>query len=186
VKIVVRLFFLVFGLAFKIYKRFIMILSRMRFNKCGKNVIFDPFSNFSYKNISIGDDVYIGPDAKFLTALSTIKIGNKVMFGPEVMLIGGNHNTSVIGSYMFDIKTKKPEDDLPIVIEEDVWVGARVTILKGVKISKGCIIAAGSIVNKTTEPYGIYAGAPAKRLRDRFEGDDLSCHLKILKDKKGI
>ena len=45
------------------------------------------------------------------------------MFGPNVAIIGGDHNTSEIGKYMYDIKSKLPENDLPVVIDDDVWVG---------------------------------------------------------------
>ena len=54
--------------------------------------------------------------------------------------------------------------DAPIVIEDDVWVGARCQILKGVHIGARSIIAAGSVVTKDTEPYSIYAGVPAKKI----------------------
>ena len=53
------------------------------------------------------------------------------------------------------------------VIEDDVWVGARALILPGVKIGKGSVIAAGSVVAKNVEPYSIVAGNPAKLIRSR-------------------
>ena len=55
----------------------------------------------------------------------------------------------------------------PIVIEDDVWIGARVIILKGVTIGKGSIIGAGSVVTKDVEPYSIVGGNPAKLIRKR-------------------
>jgi len=66
-----------------------------------------------------------------------------------VTILGGDHNTSVIGKAMFFVHTKRPEDDLPVVIEDDVWVGTRVTILKGVRIGRGAIVAAGAVVTRT-------------------------------------
>ena len=53
------------------------------------------------------------------------------------------------------------------MIEDDVWIGANCTILDGVRIAKGCIIGAGSVVSKSTEPFGIYAGVPARLIKKR-------------------
>ncbi len=55
----------------------------------------------------------------------------------------------------------------PIVIEEDVWVGANATITPNTKVARGCIVGAGAVLTKDTEPMGIYVGVPARRLRDR-------------------
>lgn len=155
----------------------LMHLYYYRFSKIGKRVIFDPFSDFTYHTIEMGNDVYIGPNAKFISPESVIKIGNKVMFGPEVMLLGGDHNTSILGSYMIDISEKLPENDLPIVIEDDVWVGARAIILKGVTLHTGCIIAAGALVTKDVPPYTIYGGVPARFLKNRFSENDIKIHV---------
>ena len=59
----------------------------------------------------------------------------------------------------------------PAVIGNDVWIGARVTILRGVKISDGAIVAGGSVVTKDVEPYTIVGGVPAKPIRKRFDDD---------------
>ncbi|CAG0905860.1 unnamed protein product, partial [Darwinula stevensoni] len=80
------------------------------------------------------------------------------MFGPNVTIMGGNHNTSVIGAFMYDVREKLPENDQPVIIEDDVWVGTGVIILKGVTIGKGSIIAAGSVVTKSCKPYSILGG----------------------------
>ena len=53
------------------------------------------------------------------------------------------------------------------MIEEDVWIGANVTLLKNAHISKACVIGACSVVTKKTEPYGIYVGNPAKLIKYR-------------------
>ena len=80
-----------------------------KFKYIGKNVIFNPFDSFSYNTIEIHNDVFIGKGATFTAANSGIQIKSKVMFGPNVTIMGGDHNTSVIGKYMFDIKEKKTE-----------------------------------------------------------------------------
>lgn len=163
-----------------IFNRIARYFLRSKFKKCGKNVKFDTRSRFTYQNICIGDDVYIGPNAVFSASNSELIIGSKVLFGPNVAIICGDHNTSEIGSYMFDVTEKKKENDLPVVIENDVWIGANVIILKGVIIKQGSIIAAGSIVTKSTRPYSVYKGAPASFYKSRWDDTQLEQHMKLL------
>jgi acetyltransferase-like isoleucine patch superfamily enzyme len=163
-------------LARRVANRLLQWLLRPLFRACGRNVRFDAFGYYSYSNITIGDDVFIGDGASFAAARTTITIGNKVMFGPQVMIRGGNHNTSVRGVFMFDVKEKRPEDDQPVVIEEDVWVGARAVLLKGVRIGRGAIVAAGAVVTRPVPPYAVVGGVPAKVLSFRWPVDDILQH----------
>ena len=109
-----------------------------------------------------------------MTTRAKVLIGNDVMSGPGVSIITGNHRTDVQGRTMRSIgdSEKLPENDQDVVIEDDCWLGSHVTILKGVHIATGCVIAAGAVVTKDTEPYGIYGGVPAKRLSGRFQSDE--------------
>jgi acetyltransferase-like isoleucine patch superfamily enzyme len=137
------------------------------FARCGRNVKFNPFDCFSYATIQIGDDVYIGPGAHF-RANKGLTIGDKVLFGPNVTIVGGDHNTSVVGAYMSDTRVKRPQDDLPVIIEDDVWVGACSIILKGVTIRRGAIVGAGAIVTRDVPPYALVARVPAGVIRYRW------------------
>ena len=115
--------------------RFLRYFYKYLFKSCGDNVKFSPLnSSFSYRQISIGDDVYIGPNACF-SSIKEIRIGNKVLFGPGVHIHGGNHNTSVVGRYIFDVTEKNPDDDAPVIID-DVWIGSGAIILKNVTIGR--------------------------------------------------
>ncbi len=157
-----------------------MIL-KFQFKKVGYNFKFDPFSTFSFETISVGNNVFISSNAFFQASESEIIIGNKVMFGPNVTIMGGDHNISEIGEYMFDVKNKLPENDVKVIIEDDVWVASNSIILKGVKVGKGSIIAAGSLVLNDVPEYSIVGGAPAKLLKKRFSKDDLIKHKKKIK-----
>ncbi len=159
-----------------------MLLLRSLFAKVGRNVIFFADDLFSYETIFIGNDVYIGPGAKFSASESSITIGDKVMFGPGVTIMGGDHNISVAGKYMYDVKNKKSDDDLPVVIETDCWIAANVTILKGVTIGRGSVVAAGALVTKSMPDYSIIAGVPAKVIKARFSEDELRIHKASLED----
>lgn len=165
----------------KSFDRFLMHIMKALFLKKGKGLMFFPIkSSFSYRTIEVGNDVFIGPGAYF-SSITKITIGNKVMFGPFVTIIGGDHNTSQIGKYMFDVNEKLPENDLPIIIEDDTWIGARVAILKGVTIGRGSIVAAGSVVTKDVPAYSITAGIPAKTIKMRFSEEEILAHERILK-----
>ena len=171
----------------KIIDRIIMHLVRDLFAYCGKNVIFYPTkSDFMYKNISICNDVFIGPGASFIAAISHIYIGNKVLFGPNVTIRGGNHSCHIIGKFMADYhnEDKLPTDDVPVIIEDDVWVGTGVTILKGVHVGRGAIIAAGAVVTKNVPPYSIVGGVPARVLKFRWNISDIIKHESLLYHEK--
>lgn len=169
-----------FILVRKIVKRLKMYLFKSLFKSIGSNVIFDPNDDFSYETISIGSDVFIGSGAILAASESSITLGNKIMFGPNVTIMGGDHNISEVGEYMFDVKNKLYENDLPVVIKDDVWVGCNATILKGVTISQGAVIAAGALVLNDVEEYAIYGGVPAKKIGSRFSSGEIEKHKKVL------
>jgi acetyltransferase-like isoleucine patch superfamily enzyme len=159
-----------------------MYIYRDQFASCGSGVHFYPTkSYFYYKTITIGNNVYIGPGAMFLASDSFIKIGDNVLFGPNVSIIGGNHAIHIIGKLLIDYKIsdKLPSDDLPVIIEEDVWIGAGAYLLTGVTIHRGSIVAAGAIVTKNVPPYSIVGGIPAKQIKKRWNTDDILEHERI-------
>lgn len=161
-------------------RRLLMYLYYPLFGSHGRNFIFDPDGYYSYKNIYVGDDVLIGIHPVLMAALSEIHIGNKVMFGPYVTLIGGRHNTSEVGRYMYDVTAKRPDDDLGIVVEDDVWIGSHALILRGVTIKRGAIVAAGSVVTKDVPSYAVVGGDPAKIIKFRWNIDTILEHEKVL------
>lgn len=72
----------------------------------------------------------------------------------------------VLMSLAYTIIGGGEEYTFPTLIKDGCWVGANVTIIPGVTIGEGCIIAAGAVVTKNCEPDGLYAGVPAKRIKD--------------------
>lgn len=151
---------------------------------CGRNVYIRP-SKSDFKglcNLSIGDDTSIPKGAVFYCTVAPLTIGNKVIFGPRPTIITGDHRIDIIGKYIIDVTDdeKLPENDLPVVIEDDVWCGANVAILKGVTIGRGSVVAAGSVVTKSCEPYSIIGGVPAKFIRKRFSEEQIAEHERLL------
>lgn len=136
-------------------------LIKRAFAKCGNNVRVPKGCEFSgIENISIGNDVAFGSGLKILTTRAKLSIGNHVMFGPDVMIITGNHITDIPGRYMtkFTDNDKRPQDDQDVIIEGDNWIGAKATILKGVSIGYGSVVAAGAVVDKDVPPFAYVGG----------------------------
>ena len=178
-----RLLSKIYWLVTRAKRRLAMKLLKPLFRSSGNNFKFDPYGTYSYQTISVGDDVYIGPGAYFLASESNIEIGNKVMFGPNVTIVAGDHNATQIGVYMFDVKEKLPENDLPVIIQNDVWVGTGVIIMKGVTIGTGSIVAASALVTKNVPPYTIVAGVPARVIKKRFTDEEIIEHERLLTEK---
>lgn len=150
------------------WRRLKMYLIMPAFHQHGKHFRFDPDGYYSFENITVGDDVSLGHGTVLMASDSRILIGNKVMFGPNVMVIGGNHNTSIAGQFLYDVKVKRPQDDQDVKIDDDVWIGAGAILLKGVRIGRGAIVAAGAVVNRDVLPYSIAGGVPAHEIGKRF------------------
>jgi maltose O-acetyltransferase len=162
-------------------------LQKKLFADCGSNVSIGYDCTFYHSHIHIGSNVHIGSYASFMASVAHIYIGNYVTFGPNVSIRGGDHRIDVIGKHLYEVKDneKLPENDKDVVIQDGVWIGCNVTILKGVNIGRGSIIAAGSVVTKSIQPYSIAGGNPAKILKQRFNHEQIMEHeLKL--EKRGI
>lgn len=136
------------------------------------------------KKLVIGNNFYIGRDSQIETDCI---IGDNVIFGNKVAVVGKyDHHFQKVGvpirlaPRIRDAHYSWKGLDQITIIADDVWVGYGAIIMSGVKLSKGCIIAAGSVVTKDTEPYFIYAGNPARKVRSRFESEEqLEEHIKL-------
>lgn len=157
-------------------KFFINPVKKSMLNSCGSDVRFVGNSSIAgWKNVSIGDDVFISTNCLFLTIKAKISIGNHVMFGPSVKIITGNHIVDIPGRFMtsFSDAEKRKTDDEDVVIEGDNWIGANAIILKGVTLGYGSVVAAGAVVINDVEPYSIVGGVPAKKIKMRFDNDTI-------------
>jgi len=157
------------------------------------------YINFcKYKIYEIGEDVYISIGVR-LWAKNIIKIGKSVyigknsiiqtnciindyvLFGENVAIVGKfDHNFKQIGVPISaaskirdnDFKFNFNDNISPTIIGSDVWIGYGCIILEGVNVGSGCIVAAGSVVTKNLEPYWIYGGIPAKKIKKRFDTEE--------------
>ena len=135
-----------------IYRLFGMKLDKMSHIYMGAEIR-------SPSKISIGKGTSIGHRA-LLDGRGRLSIGNHVNFGTGVWVWTAEHQ---VNSLDFHIVKE------PVVIEDFVWCSARVTILPGVKIGKGAVIAAGAVVTKDVAPFTIAGGVPAKKIGERSQ-----------------
>jgi acetyltransferase-like isoleucine patch superfamily enzyme len=112
--------------------------------------------------LEIGNNVGISQNC-YIQVRGIVKIGNNVMFGPNVSVFSENHNFNNIDVFI----NEQGETRQGVTIEEGVWVGSGSIILDGVTIGKNSIIAAGSVVNKNVPLNSIFGGVPAKLIKTR-------------------
>lgn len=126
--------------------------------KIGKGVLIKPNVNIKYPwLLEIGDHVWIGEQV-WIDNLAKVVIGNHVCISQGALLLCGNHNY------------KKPSFDLivgNITIEEGAWIGAKSVVCPDVIVHSHAILSVGSVATKNLEPYSIYQGNPASKVRDR-------------------
>ena len=142
------------------------------FGECGCNVYVPiDFAVSGSENLFVGNDVSFGEKMVVMCAIARISVGDHVMFGPGVTMVSGDHRIDIAGRPMKSVtnEEKEPQNDRPIVLQGDNWIGARVVILKGVTIGEGAVVAAGAVVTKDVPPYSIVAGVPAHVIRYRFD-----------------
>ena len=151
---------------------------------CGKEVYIRPMSSDikGLENLSIGDGSLIPKGSTFYCTRAELTIGKKVLFGPKPTIITGDHRFDIVGKYIIDIPDNEKTADLdaPVIIEDDCWIGANVTILKGVTIGRGSVIAAGAVVTKSCEPYSVIGGVPARLIKKRFTQEQITEHERLL------
>jgi putative colanic acid biosynthesis acetyltransferase WcaF len=127
-------------------------------SKVGKNTIIKPSVRVKYPwFLDIGDNVWIG-ERTWLDNLTHIKIGNNVCISQGVYIFTGNHNYNKV---TFDLSVE------PVIFEDGVWVGAYSVVCPSITMRTHSVLAAGSVLTKDTEPYSIYQGSPAKKVRER-------------------
>jgi acetyltransferase-like isoleucine patch superfamily enzyme len=113
-------------------------------------------------SVEIGDDVSIN-DYSILLGHGGIRIGNDVRIAAHVVIVSFDHSYEDADVLIRQQPVKKE----PIVIGNDVWIGAGAKILAGAHVADGCVIGANSVVKGATVPFGIYVGAPARLVKKR-------------------
>lgn len=140
---------------------------------------------FNPKKIKVGRASYGDISIVAFNNNSQIQIGNYCSIAQNVTLIvDAEHFINKISTYPFKVKLLRSLEfeagsKGDIVIDDDVWIGYAATIMSGIHIGQGAIIAAGSVVTKDVPPYAIVAGIPAKVIKYRFSVDVIKELVKV-------
>ncbi len=132
-------------------------IRKLYFERLGVKMGKNTFANLGFKAI-------VNSDKDF-----SVFIGDNVSIVPNLTVVTHASAGNGIEINSFDYVKEKLTKDLPVYIEDEAWIGANAVILPGVRIGRCCIIGAGSVVNTDTEPYSIYAGTPARKIRSLKE-----------------
>jgi acetyltransferase-like isoleucine patch superfamily enzyme len=134
--------------------------------RLGKSVAISPTASFAHATqISLGDGCHVGTRCYLWagrTLAGRIDVGRHLLLGPNVFITAA--------SYRFNAGrpvTKQPMKEAPVLIGDDVWIGANAVILPGSTIGDGAIIAAGAVIRSNVPPGAIMAGVPAKQVGTR-------------------
>ncbi|WP_275694449.1 DapH/DapD/GlmU-related protein [Nocardioides sp. CFH 31398] len=111
-------------------------------------------------DLSIGRGTFLNHDCYLDVARGRIAIGERCHLGPQVMILTATHDRDGAGG------AASASRYLTTVVGDRVWLGARATVLPGVRIGDGCVVAAGAVVAADCDPGGVYGGVPARRLRE--------------------
>ena len=118
---------------------------------------------YNIGQLSIGNNVSIWP-MTYIDAYGGVEIGDDVSIAHSCSILSFDHTFDEQ-----DIPIKyQPVRKLPVKIEKDVWLGAKVVVLGGTTVRSGCVIGAGSVVTKNTEEKSVYVGVPAKKIKERL------------------
>jgi putative colanic acid biosynthesis acetyltransferase WcaF len=127
--------------------------------KIGKGVVIKPSINIKYPwKLIVGNHVWIGENV-WIDNLAEVYIADNVCISQGAMLLTGNHNYKLS---TFDLIIGE------IILEEGVWIGAKSVVCPGVKCESHSVLTVGSIATKSLEPYTIYQGNPAIKIKERF------------------
>lgn len=126
--------------------------------KVGRGVVLKPRLNVKYPwNVEIGDHAWIG-EGVWLDSLGAIRIGANACLSQSVMIETGNHDWSKAS---FDLLVRG------VTIEEGAWAAVRSLLLPGSRLASHAVLGAGAVLAGSTEPYAVYAGNPAVKVRER-------------------
>ena len=126
--------------------------------KVGQGVIVKPFVNIKYPwFLSIGNHVWIGENV-WIDNLADVTIGNNSCLSQGALLLTGNHDYT---KSTFDLSIHS------IILEDGVWIGAKAIVCPGVICKSHSVLMVGSVAMGNLEPYAIYNGNPAEKIKNR-------------------
>lgn len=131
--------------------------------KVGRRVVYYPgIWVFTGHSLTLGDDVDLAKGV-LVTTGGGVSIGDRTLVGYGTSILSTNHSIPESPGRIFAAGHEKAE----VTIANDVWIGANCTILPGVTIGEGAVVAAGSVVTKSVPPFTMVGGVPAREIKER-------------------
>lgn len=168
----------------RIKQKILQIQFNRAWKKANSHNFAIPVGNLPLDKVQIGKNTYGFIDALFSNPENKLIIGNYCSIAKGVKFLpSSDHALDRISTYPFKAMLLTGELEAlskgDIVMDDDVWIGYGATILSGVHIGQGAVIAAGSVVSKDVPPYAIVGGVPAKVIKYRFDPEMIEALLKI-------
>ena len=162
-----------FGSDSKIRPKFSLLLGAEHIsigNNCsiGRNVQLTAWSRYGKQTfqprIVIGNNCSISDDSH-ITAINSIQLGNNVLMGKKVLITDNSHGSSTPNVLNIAPNKRTLYSKGPVIIEDNVWIGEKASIMPGVHIGKGAIVAANAVVTHNIPAGSVAAGVPAKVIK---------------------
>ena len=168
----------------RILDRFNLILFRERWREKNRFNTTIAINLFDIDSVIIGKNTYGGIAVLNYNDFYKLTIGNFCSIATDVMFIlDADHYTNHISTFPFKVKLLGEKQEGvskgDIIVDDDVWIGYGATIMSGVHIGQGAVVAAGAVVTKDVPPYAIVGGVPAKVIKYRFEPEMIEELLKV-------
>lgn len=157
---------------------------RRRWIRNNKQCLVMPMNVFNKETVVVGKNSYGELNVVSFNDKSKLKIGDYVSMAQQVtFLLDVEHQINLVSTYPFKTKILDVGDEAfskgDIIVDDDVWIGYGATILSGVHIGQGVVVAAGAVVSKDVPPYAIVGGVPAKVIRYRFSQEIIDELMKV-------
>jgi len=168
-----------------VIERIRLRLERKQWRKDNSHNSTEMVNFFDRSCITVGNYTYGGIQIYNYNRGQCIRIGNYCSIAKDVMFIlNADHPTNNISTFPFKVMAVHTEEyeassKGDIIVDDDVWIGYRVTILSGVHIGQGAVIAAGAVGTNDVPPYAIVGGVPAKVIRYRFDEELIKKLIRI-------
>ena len=169
--------FIPFVKLYQLYKRLKSLYLIPTLRTCSETTqIGAPFLVTNPQNVYLAEFTRINPGAKIITYTGKFIVKKYSVIAYGCTIITGNH-TPTVGIPQYILGNKHINDnEKDVIIEEDVWIGANVTLLSGCHIGRGCVVGACSLVNKEIPPYAVVVGTPARIIASKFSIEQIIKH----------
>lgn len=169
----------------EMYQKLHLHAFKKRWRKLNLHNLTEAMCPFGDTKVVVGKESYGELSIITFNRHSSLKIGNFCSIASNVQFVlDADHQLNAVSTYPFKVallKTEKMEATSKgdIIVDDDVWIGYGATIMSGVHIGQGAVVAAGAVVTKDVPPYAIVGGVPAKVIKYRFEPEMIEELLKI-------